>query len=119
VPRKRYKNWIEKNVNRLTIHGQHCPRADTDRYLFPERWRKRLDAIRRILHSKVMKMMEKAESKEVPVIHIVRAYQHNTNSPLFQTVNNFRKSFQCKTTRIKDVNVTDNGKRKDTWTSPT
>jgi hypothetical protein len=62
--------------------------------LFPGSGRKRLDASRRSYIVKVMKLMECAESKEEPLIQMVRMYLHvhNTNSTFFHMVNNFKKS---------------------------
>jgi len=49
----------------------------------------------------VMKTMEYVDSKENPLIQIVRTHQHHTNSTLLQTVNNFKKFFHRKTNKIK------------------
>lgn len=47
--------------------------------------------------------MKSVESKEDPLMEIVRTCQNNTNSILFQIVNNFKTYFQNKTKQIKNV----------------
>jgi hypothetical protein len=42
----------------------------------------------------VRKLMECVESKEAPLIQMVRTHQHHTNSVLVETVKNFENSFQ-------------------------
>jgi hypothetical protein len=51
------------------------------------------------------------ESKEDPLIQIIRTHQHNTNSALFQTANKFKKSFQSETKQITNI-ITQNIKGK-------
>jgi hypothetical protein len=46
-------------------------------------------------------LVEYVESKEDPLIQIVRTHQHNTNSALLQAANKFKKSFQSGTKQIK------------------
>jgi hypothetical protein len=67
-----------------------------------------------------IKLMEYAESKEDPMIQIVRMHQHNTNSALLQTANKFKKSFQSERKQIKKHDSSEHkikmGRRKDAWT---
>jgi hypothetical protein len=55
--------------------------------------------------------VEYVESKEDPLIQIVRTHQHNTDSALLQTANKFKKSFQSETKQIKNI-ITQNIKGK-------
>jgi hypothetical protein len=50
-----------------------------------------------------MKLMECVESKEDPLIQIVRTHQHYTNSTLIQTVGYLKKYFQSGTKQIKSI----------------
>jgi len=47
--------------------------------------------------AEVTKLMEYVESKEDPLIEIVRTHNQNTNSTLLQAVRNLKKSFQSET----------------------
>jgi hypothetical protein len=51
--------------------------------------------------AETVSLVEYVESKEDPLIQIVRTHQHNTNSALLQTANEFKKSVQSETKRIK------------------
>jgi hypothetical protein len=53
--------------------------------------------------AEVIKFMEYEESKEYPIIQIVRIHQHHTNSTPLQKVKNFKKSLE---------------RKKDAWTTP-
>jgi hypothetical protein len=55
--------------------------------------------------------VEYVESKEDPLIQVVRTHQNNTNSALLQTANKFKKSFQSETKQIKNI-ITKNIKGK-------
>jgi hypothetical protein len=48
-------------------------------------------------------LVEYVESKEDPLIQIVRTHQYNTHSALLQTANKFKKSFQSETKQIKNI----------------
>jgi hypothetical protein len=48
-------------------------------------------------------LVEYVESKEDPLIQIVRTHQHNTNSALLKTANKLKKSFQSETKQIKNI----------------
>jgi hypothetical protein len=48
-----------------------------------------------------IKLAEYVESKENPLIKVVRTYQYNTNITPFQTLNRFKKSLQRETKHIK------------------
>jgi hypothetical protein len=72
----------------LTIRGQHHPRADIDRLYVPrnEGGRGLMQAEGAYI-AQNLNWMEYVESKEDPLIQIVRTHQHNTNSALLQTAN--------------------------------
>jgi len=53
--------------------------------------------------AEVMKLMEYVESKEDPLIQIVRTHQHYKNSALLQTVTNF-KNFSKRNEENKNNN---------------
>jgi hypothetical protein len=61
--------------------------------------------------AETLNLVEYVESKEDPLIQIVRTHQHNTNSVLLQTANKFKKSFQSETKQIKNI-ITQNIKGK-------
>jgi hypothetical protein len=86
----------------LTIHGQHHPRADTDHLYVPIKEGGRgLTQVEGAYIAETVNLVEYVESKEDPLIQIVRTHQHNTNSALLQTANKFKKSFQSETEQIK------------------
>jgi hypothetical protein len=51
--------------------------------------------------AEVMKLMERAESKEDLLIQIVRTHRHHTDSSLLETVKNFKKYFESEMKQIK------------------
>jgi phosphopentomutase len=53
--------------------------------------------------AETIKLVKYVESKEDPLIQIVRTHQHNTNSTLLQIANKFKKSFQSETKQIKNT----------------
>jgi hypothetical protein len=61
--------------------------------------------------AETINLVEYVESKEDPLIQIVRTHQHTTNSALLQTANKFKKSFQSETKQIKNI-ITQNLKGK-------
>jgi hypothetical protein len=85
-----------KTRKMLTIHGQHNPRADSDSLYVPQKGGRGLILTEGAHMAEVMKLMECVESKEDPLIQIVRTHQHHTNSTLLQKVKNFKKCFQSK-----------------------
>jgi len=93
-----------KTRKMLTIHGQHHPKADTDRLYVPRKeGRRGLMQTEGAYIAEVTKLMEYVDSKEEPVVGFVRTHSHNTNSALLQAVRNFKKSFQSETKLIKDI----------------
>jgi hypothetical protein len=56
-------------------------------------------------------LVEYVESKEDPIIQIVRTHQYNTNSALLQIANRFKKSFQSEIKQIQST-ITQNIKGK-------
>jgi hypothetical protein len=98
----------------LTIHGQHHPRAEQILIacMFPEKREGRgLMQVEGAYIAETVNLVEYAESKEDPLIQIVRTHQHNTNSALLQTPNKFKKSFQSETKQMKNI-ITQNMKEK-------
>jgi hypothetical protein len=90
VPVLRYSfgiiNWHQEEIQTLdrdtrkmlTIHGQHHPRAD-DRLHFPRKEVGRgMVQIKRTYIAELTKLMENVESKEDPLIQVVRTHQHQT-----------------------------------------
>jgi len=51
--------------------------------------------------AEVMKLMEFGQSKEDPLIQIVRTHQHHTDSTLLEIVQKFTKPFQHETKKEK------------------
>jgi hypothetical protein len=69
--------------------------------------------------AETLNLVEYVESKEDPLIQIVRTHQHNTKLALLQTANKFKKSFQIGTKQTKNIitqNIKGNWEEKDTWT---
>jgi hypothetical protein len=54
--------------------------------------------------AETLNLVEHVENKEDPLIQIVRARQHNTNSTLLQTDNKFKKYFHSRTKQIEKYN---------------
>jgi hypothetical protein len=95
----------------LTIHGQHHPRADTDRLYVPRKEGGRgLMQVEGAYIAETLNLVEYVESKEDPLIQIVRTRQHNTNSELLQAADKFNKSFQSGTKQIKNITQNIKGK---------
>jgi hypothetical protein len=116
VPVLRYSfgiiNWHQEEIQKLdrktrkilTIHGQHHPRADIDRLYVPRKEGGRgLMQVEGAYITETLSLMEYIESKEDPLIQIVRIRQHNTNSALLQTANTFNNFFQSETKQIKNI----------------
>jgi hypothetical protein len=53
--------------------------------------------------AETVNLVEYVESKEDPLIQIVRTQQHNKNSALLQTANKIKKSFQSETKQITNL----------------
>jgi hypothetical protein len=60
----------------------------------------------------VIKLKEYVKHTEDPLMQIVRTYQHNIRSTLFQTATNLQKSFQSDTKQIKSTTA---GNLKERW----
>jgi hypothetical protein len=96
----------------LTIHGQHHLRADIDLLIVPRKEGGRgLMQVEGAYIAETVNSVEYVESKEDPLIQIVRTHQYNTNSAFLQTANKFKKSFQSETKQIKNI-ITQNIKGK-------
>jgi hypothetical protein len=106
------QNLDRKTRKMLTIHGQHHPRAHIYRLYVPRKEGGRgLMQVEGAYIAETVNLVEYAESKEDPLIQIVRTHQHNTNSALLQTANKFKKSFQSETEQIQNI-ITHNIKGK-------
>jgi hypothetical protein len=57
------------------------------------------------LKCQVIKLEEYVEHTQDPLMQVVRTHQRNTNSTLFQTATNFKKSLQRATMQIKNTTV--------------
>jgi hypothetical protein len=97
LPALRYSfgiiNWHQEelqNLDRetrklLTIHGQHHPKEEVDRLYVPRKQGGRgLINFEEVYTAELTKLVEYLESKEDPLLHIVRAHQH-INSAMLQT----------------------------------
>ena len=70
----------------LTIHGQHHPKADVDRlYVQRKQGEKGRVQIEAAYAVEITKRLEELDSKEDPLIQIVRMQQHYLNSTVLQT----------------------------------
>jgi hypothetical protein len=109
VPVLRYSfgliNWHQEEIQKLdrktrkmlTIYGQHYPRADIDRLYVPKKEGGRgLMQVEGAYIAETVNLVEYVESKEDPLIQIVRTHQHYTNSALLQTANNLKNLFEVK-----------------------
>jgi hypothetical protein len=86
----------------LTIHGQYHTRAESDCLYVPRKEGGRgLIQVEGAYIAETPNLVEYVESKEDPLIQIVRTRQYSTNSALLQTANKFKKSFQSETKQIK------------------
>jgi hypothetical protein len=81
-------NWQQEEIQKLgrktrkmlTIHGQYHPRADIDRLYVPRKEGGRgLMQVEVAYIAETVNLVEYVESKEDPLIQIVRTHQHNTS----------------------------------------
>jgi hypothetical protein len=114
IPVLRYSfaiiNWHQEEIQKLdrktrkilTIHGQHHPKADTDRFYVPSKDGGRgLMQIEGVYITEVIKLKEYVEHTDDTLMQIVRTHQHNTSSTLFHTATNLQKSLQSDRKQIK------------------
>jgi hypothetical protein len=100
VPVLRYSfeiiNWHQEDIQKLdrktrkmlTIHRQRYPRADTDHLYVPRKEGERgLMQVEGAYIVETLNLVEYVESKEDPLIQIVRTHQHNINSAFLQAAN--------------------------------
>jgi hypothetical protein len=94
-------NWHQEETQKLdretrkmlTTYRQHHRRADIDHLYVPRKEGGRgLMQVEGAYIAEILNLEEYVESKEDPLIQIVRTHQHNTNSALL-TANKFKKSF--------------------------
>jgi hypothetical protein len=71
----------------------------------------------------ILKLIENVESKEDPLIRIVRTHQHKTNLTILQNARNLKKKLQKRTRQLQDIIKRKTKerwqkKKKDAWTIP-
>jgi hypothetical protein len=71
-----------KTRKMLLIHGQHHPRTDNDHLYVPRKEGGK--GLMQAEGAETIKLVEYTESKEDPLIQIIRTHQHNTNSTLLK-----------------------------------
>jgi hypothetical protein len=112
-------NWHQEEIQKLdrktrkmlTIHGQHHPTADTDHLYVPRKGGRGLMPVEGPYIAETLNLVEYVDSKEDPLIQIVRSHKHNTDSALLQTADTFKKYFQSETKQIRNI-ITQNIKGK-------
>jgi hypothetical protein len=81
----------------LTIHPPHHPRADIDRLYVPRKEGGRgLMQVEGAYIAENLNFMEYVESKEEPVIQIVRTHQHNKTQHCYKQLTYLRNIFKVK-----------------------
>ena len=115
VPVLRYSfgivNWpqeelqkLDRKKRKLTIHGQHHPKADVDRLYVPRkqigRGLMQLEAAHAV---GITKLMEYVDRKEDPLIQVVRTHKHNTNSAVLQTARCLKAEVQRETKTKENI----------------
>ena len=86
----------------LTIHRQHHPKADVDRFYVPRKQGgKGLMRLETADTVEIKKLVEYVDRKEDPLIQVVRTCQHNTDSAVFQTAICLKAEVQ-RETKIKE-----------------
>ena len=86
----------------LTIHGQHHSKGDVDDVYVPIKQVGR-DLMQLEAHTvEITKLVEYTDSKEYPLIQIVRKHQHSINSAMLQTARCLKTELQRGTRQIYD-----------------
>jgi len=97
------QNLDRKTRKLLTIHGQHHPKADVDRFYVPRKQGGRglmqLEAAHAV---EITKLVEYVDRKDDPIIQVVRTHQHNTDSAVLQTARCLKTEVQKETRKLKD-----------------
>jgi hypothetical protein len=110
VPVVRYSfgiiNWHQeeiqkldrKTIKMLTIHGQHHPRADIDRLHVPRKeGRRGIMQVEGAYIAEILNLVEYVESKEDPLIQIVRTHHNITQTQhCYKQLTNLRNLFKVK-----------------------
>ena len=92
---KELQKLDRKTRKLLTIHGQHHPKADTDRFCVPRKQGGRVLMQLEAAHAvEITKLVEYVDRKEDPLIQVVRIHQQNTYSAVLQTA-------QCLKTEVQ------------------
>ena len=98
----RYQEELQKLVRikrkLLTIQGQHHRKADVDRLYDPRKQGGRgLTQLEAAHAVEITKLIYYVDRKEDPLIHVVRTYQHNTDSAVLQTARYLKAEVQRET----------------------
>jgi hypothetical protein len=118
-------NWRQEELRKLhretkkllTIHGQHHPKADVDRFYVPRKEGARgLMQLEEAYIIEITKLMEYVDSTEDPLIQIFRKHQNNTNSAMVQRARSLKKELQKGPRQIKE-SIAEN--TKETWRGKT
>jgi hypothetical protein len=88
----------------LTINEQHHPTAVTDHLYLPTQERRRgLLQVEGTYITKMIKLMEYVDQDHPLMQKLLGHTNINTNLTLFQTVSNFKTSFQRETKQREDI----------------
>jgi len=91
----------------LTIHGQHCPKADVDRLYVPRKQAGRgLTQLVVAYAVEITKLVEYVDRKEDPLIQTVRKHRHHINSAVLQTARHLKTEVQTGTRQISTAEKT-------------
>jgi hypothetical protein len=81
----------------LTIHEQHHPRADIDHLYVPRKEGGRgLMQMKGAYIAETLNLVEYIESKEDPLIQILRTHQHTQTQHCYKQLMNLRNLFKMK-----------------------
>jgi len=86
----------------LTIHGQHHSKGDIDHVYAPRKQDGRGLMQLEAHTAEITKLVEYVDSKEYPLIQIVRKHQHNIDSAMLQTARCLKTELQRGTRQIND-----------------
>jgi hypothetical protein len=90
-----YNNNNNNNNNKLTIHGQHHPKADVDSLYVPRNQGGRGLMQLKAAHAvEVTKLVEYVDRKEDPLIQVVRTHKHNFDLAVLQTTRRMKTEVQ-------------------------
>jgi len=97
----------------LTIHGQHHPKADVDRwYVTRKQGGRGLMQLETAHAVEIPKLVEYVDRKEDPLIQVVRTHQHNTDSAVLETARCLKTEVRREKRKTKESIVE---KTKERW----